>query len=255
MKTISVVIPSRLAKMPSYMGGFHWLDRALVSIRAQTVYQEFKWQIVIGVDKNFSQKVPFHVLEGDDLSTVIFAESQSSNQAAAVNAAAERATGDFLAILEDDDFWHSQKIGSQLLLLEIFDLVTTSQRVIDPAGNIIGVSEFPTPSTWLMRRKSWDDVGGFDQKFPRHVDTEWLGRATQKGFGRIHIVHVGVVQDHLKSLKEVSEIVSLGHSTPLVDRTDNPQGGFSRILKDPEFKAQSVREYEIMLERFGRAPW
>jgi len=255
METISVVIPSRLAKMPSYMGGFYWLDRALVSIRAQTIYRDLKWQIVIGVDKGFAQKIPFHVFEPDDFSTVIFAESPSSNQAMAVNEAVGKATGDFLAILEDDDFWHSQKIGSQLLFLDAFDLATTSQRVIDPAGNSMGVSEFPTPSTWLMRRKIWDDVGGFDQKFPRHVDTEWLGRATQKGLGRIHIVHKGVVQDHLKSLKEVSEIVSLGHSTPLVDRTDNPQGGFSRILKDPEFKAQSVREYEIMLERFGRAPW
>jgi glycosyltransferase involved in cell wall biosynthesis len=253
MKTISVVIPSRLATMPSCMGGFYWLDRALVSIRAQTVYPDLKWEIIIGVDKGCAKKIPFRVLESD--ASVICAESPLSGQASAVNAAARKATGDFLAILEDDDFWHPQKIGSQLLLLKISDLVTTSQRVVDFEGRLIDINEFPTPSTWLMRRETFGEVGGFDEKFRWHVDAEWLGRATKKELRRIHIVHKERVLSDMKELARVSEILSLGHDLPLVDRTDNLQGGFHRIIKEPKAKAESVREYETMLERFGRAPW
>lgn len=253
MQTISVVIPSRLARMPGDMGGFHWVDRALVSIRAQTVYDHFAWQILIGLDKD--QKVSGDFFKGDSYSVVEWVHSASTGQVAAVNAAAEKAIGDFLAFIEDDDFWHPQKIQSQLVFMNCTDLVTTNQRLVEPSGKVLCISEFPTPSTWFMRLSSWKRLGGFNPEFRIHVDTEWLGRFNQLRLRREHIVHEGVNRKDIRALQDVSSVITLGHNVPLVDRTVNPEGVYGRIEKDDQAKAQSKREYDIMLERFGKAPW
>ena len=110
---------------------------------------------------------------------VAFVESPGAGQAAAVNAAVERANGDLIAILEDDDYWRPDKAHAQIRRLNRHDLITCDHAEVDVAGRRIGLTQFPTPSGWLMRRSTWMAVGGFDERLRFHIDNDWL-RARQR---------------------------------------------------------------------------
>jgi hypothetical protein len=110
-----------------------------------------------------------------------------------------------------------------------------------------------------------DGYMGFDESFRYHVDTEWLGRASNVGgitglrVQRFHLIPDDgrPPTDWLRNVARLSRIGKTdGFTEALVHRTVNPEGGMSRIAADPEAKAQSQREHEIMAERFGGIiPW
>src|SRR3954452_5081770 len=61
-------------------------------------------------------------------------------QVAAIEAAAERADGDLIAMIDADDVWPADKIGRQVALLDVrpeVGLVYTDMCVIDGAGRVI----------------------------------------------------------------------------------------------------------------------
>src|SRR5262249_54377073 len=112
-------------------------------------------------------------------------------QAAAVNAGMRAATGDLLAVLEDDDFWQRRKMEVQLEALRArrarHRFVSSNQLEVSPAGIHERVNDFPTPSGWLMDRGAWEAVGPLDESFQFHLDNEWLGRLRASDVQRLHL--------------------------------------------------------------------
>src|ERR1041385_1071509 len=106
---ISILIASRLATSSSKtlvrheLSGPLLIDKAIASVRAQTISKEVEFEILVGVDAG--SNLPPHLASRPDIR---FAESRGHSQAAALNAAAKTVDGDFIAILEDDDRWEPE---------------------------------------------------------------------------------------------------------------------------------------------------
>jgi glycosyltransferase involved in cell wall biosynthesis len=285
---VSVIIPSRLRVDPYSTQGGLYLDRALGGIDAQA-RGEVEIEKIVGIDKDHPPIPPQNAG-----SEIAFVEAGRS-QAAALNRAAERATGDYLAICEDDDLWHEKKLEIQLSLMLTggFDFVSCSQHEFDPSRNQSHINNFPTPSGWIMKQDVWRKVGGFDETFRFHLDNEWLGRLNKVGVKRVHLVPAGTEDpdNWLATLSRYSKIaVVTAIREPLVSRYVASDGGMAVLHADliklaKEFAAErregpratsmqqademfaqwcrgkdspggiSMREHKIIFERYGTMPF
>jgi glycosyltransferase involved in cell wall biosynthesis len=110
----------------------------------------------------------------------------------------------FIAFLDADDLWHSNKLEEQLSLFNAQPetaLVYTGFRLfwsddrkpseVAPLHDLTGqpdqslayfMDDPPiVPSTVLMRRHLWNQLGGFDEKLQVFEDTEFFFRCTKHG--------------------------------------------------------------------------
>jgi len=257
---ISVIVPSRLQANPASGRGSLYLDRALMSARRQR--GGFDLELVVGLDTG-APPLP------ERFSDVVVAHAAGAGQAAAVNAAVRASSGDVLAFLEDDDIWEPWKLEAQVPFLPFRGLVTCNAREVDTDGGYHRINDFPTPSGWATTRDIWEDIGGMDEGFKWHVDTEWLGRANAAGVSRVHVVERGggggkSGRPWLEHVRKNSLLAESPHDLPLVVRTVNPDGGMQRIARaaalpprDPgRLDAdQSEAEHVEMMRRFGVVPW
>jgi glycosyltransferase involved in cell wall biosynthesis len=251
---ISVVCPSRLAARPSSPEGALFLERAIQSVRDQSVWDRHSWEILVSVDPGRARDVPTRV------AGVRVVEGTSAGQAAAINAGLRCATGDWLALIEDDDVWHPRKIEVQLGIVSsptvATGFVSTNQLEVDLAGRAVRINDFATPSGWFMHRETWAAVGPFDESYRWHLDSEWLGRLNRLRVDRVHLVEPSHPErELLRYLSRWSAIRETAEPAPLVVRTVNPEGGTVRISRDPIFKRQSAAEYRRMIAAFGELPW
>lgn len=263
---ISVIIPSRLAPVPTTTTDSLWLDLAFRAIAAQQDVDVGALEVVIGVDHGTLERVPARFLRASvaDWPRLRFVESEGEGQARAVNAAVRDSTGDVLAFLEDDDQWTQERLRRGLEHLEQgWDFVSSSARELadDGFNSFIRYNDFPTPSGWMMPRATWDRVGPLNDGFRWHVDNEWLGRATAAGVRRLHQVDQGgrarvlAPESWLANVRRYSAIAVMATEVPFVSRIRNRTGGMSTIAANPMAGAQSLREHEMMVERFGAVPW
>ncbi len=265
---LSVIVPSRLAVNPASHTDNLYLDRALTSIQRQTdtslevevivALDERPWSLPLMFERKSRMARGLPARFHDGVVRTVAPPKGHRGQAAAVNAGMKAATGELLAILEDDDQWYPEKLAYQLPLLKDHDFASCNQREVDVYTNFQRVNNFATPSGWLMKREVWEKVGPMDETFKWHVDTEWLGRLNRTGLKRVHLINSGERDPRgwLPHIAKHSEVVEhLDVTEPLVARTVNPDGGMSRIAKDPEAAAESETEHQIMLFTFGEVPW
>ena len=251
---ISVVIPSRLE------GDF--LAGAIHSIYSQEGIDERDVQIIVGVDSGTAYA---------DISKqygVEIVESAGHSQSAALNAAVTRARGDYIAFLEDDDTWNPAFLRVALATLVNTEFVSSTQLEVDKNGDVRRINDFPTPSGWIMQRKTFDAVGKFDESYRWHMDNNWLGRLGEAIKSRVHLVEsTAPLERHL--LKQVRpwlencikfgrpeiRLVRHSHTVPLVTRRVHAGGGMKRVERDAALKAESEKEISRLIQRFGRIPW
>ncbi len=261
---ISVVIPSRLAAMPD---GRLWLERALDCVRNQRLPAGESVEILVGLDQGIEP--PERLIAGSSgLRFVNAAGTAPRGQAAALNAALRTASGEWVALLEDDDQWRSRHLELALGALSALDFVSASQRCVDPAGRQIGVFGPATPSGWVMPRRVLDKVGLFDEAFRFHLDSEWLGRLNRAIARRGHFVEssdlplsqflekrpeLRTLLDNVKPA-QIALLRGPGHYTQVV-RTENPKGGVSSIKASGELARISLAEYAAIERKYGHIPW
>lgn len=242
---ISVVIPSRLQYQPQ--SNNLWLHRAMASVGNQTAWRQHEVEMVVGLDPGVV--APF------SLPRVRFVNGTIPLQANVLNAALAVAQGDVIALLEDDDSWDPRWLEVGLGLLEKFDVVTSNQLEISEFGEVIEINDFPTPSGWMFSRSTQLKLGPLDETYRYHLDNEYLGRMTEMGLTRAHVVEQDAeLRKWLASIVTRSSIVRTRWSQPLVIRTRNTQGGMSRIAAGGEEKEKSQSEYARLRERYGRIP-
>jgi glycosyltransferase involved in cell wall biosynthesis len=258
---ISIVLPSRLARMPGRERFF--LEDAVRSIRTQTIAAQIGTQIIVGIDAGAVPPAGLAERLG-----VLFANADGNSQAAALNAAAARAEGDHLAILEDDDAWHPPFLEIALEALQQADFVASTQLEVDERGEVRRINDFPTPSGWVMPRTTFQAVGPFSVAYRWHLDNEWLGRLSTSGLRRVHLVEATAPVDAeiidqvrpwlgkvLRNGGPSVRLVRHKHLQPLVVRRVHWNAGTQIIARDEAIKDASRAELTRLEETYGRMPW
>lgn len=257
--TISVIIPSRLAN--PFDKERLCLEDAVLSIHQQTGLDGASVQIIVGIDAGAT--VPERVRHMAE-----FVHSDGHSAAAALNAAAMRAQGEFLAILMDDDMWYPAFLETALRALRQADFVSSTALELDAEGTIVRINDFPLPSGWLMSRKLFQTVGGFDEKHAYHNDNEWLGRLGEVAKSRIHLVESTAPTDMswiprirpwlhtlLANAKPMPRLLRHQSPLPLVASRVFPASGMGQLASDEKRQAESNEAIAHLINRFGRIPW
>ena len=192
-KLVSVVIPS--------YGGAEFLVRCIDSVLYQT-YQQLEVIVVddngMGTPRQLQTAEVMNKYRGDSRVRYICHE-KNINGSAARNTGVKNAKGEFIALLDDDDFFYPEKIKRQVELLDslpdIFaatycacDIYHNGKKVgetsVSKSGSILYEclsNKVQMASTSLLIRKSaFLAIGGFDESFRRHQDWEFRARLAAK---------------------------------------------------------------------------
>jgi glycosyltransferase involved in cell wall biosynthesis len=125
---------------------------------------------------------------------VTYLRQENAGVAAARNAGLDAATGDFVALLDQDDLWEPRKLRVQLACLrERQDVgwVTCRTRWLLEPGTPVPTWARPewfeepqlsfVTSAMLARRNTFESVGRFDTSYVVGSDTDWMVRARDAG--------------------------------------------------------------------------
>ena len=244
---VSVIIATRLQTRPDAGPESLWLDRALRSVRRQTV-PGIELEVVLGLDPG--------VCPPPRLASLVAAHGDQPRQACALNAAVAASTGDVLAFLEDDDYWEPRRLEYGLACLERYDLISCNQREVDEDGSFVAINDYPTPSGWLLPRASWERVGPFDESYT-FVDSEWLGRANALRLRRLHLIEAGPKEGRtaLGMVQQFAELALTRERDPLVIRTVNPRGVVGTAAAQEEARRRHENDVRRMTAKYGGIPW
>jgi glycosyltransferase involved in cell wall biosynthesis len=174
------------------------IEQAVRSVEAQTAFDAVTEIIVVNDGSHDGSKVLLERLAGE-IEKLRIIEASGLGLSGARNRALREAKGEVIAILDGDDFWTPGKLASQLPAFERNESIGLvygdfiefgSNDATD--GRIITVRRFDpesphqlrdyfvhdgpiVPSTVVIRRSVFDDVGLFDESLRIGEDTElWL---------------------------------------------------------------------------------
>lgn len=182
MATVSVITPT--------YNRARFLPAAVASVLSQT-FGDFE---LIIVDDGSEDNTP-DVLKpflADRRVRYVYQENQGQSHAR--NLALKQATGDFIAFLDSDDVWARDKLEKQLAVFRAnseVDIVHGDEATINEQGSVVSLQNMRRYSgritrylladnsvsitTALVRRRCFDEMGGFDTSVGVADDYElWL---------------------------------------------------------------------------------
>lgn len=221
------------------------LSRAVTSIQRQE-FQDYEIIIIDDCSSDETAAVAM-ALQSSDERIRYFCHSRNRGVAAARNTALRMSRGRFIAMFDDDDEWICpQKLVKQVRVLEEdqeIGVVCTSVRLVGAAGhsrdhivslpnNLVkallrgnGLIYNPTV---MVRRRVFDDVGGFDERIRSGVDSDFFRRYVVEAKGRV------------KCLQDVTTAVYVNHA--------------SRMTSDRSFGAEinRLKSHVLVLRKHWR---
>lgn len=205
LPTISII-------MPVYNVDPRWLTEAIESVLNQAYPH---WELCIADDASTKPETlaTLRQYEGRDNIKIIY-RRENGHICAASNSAAELATGDFVALLDNDDLLAPNALFEVVRLLNSHpeaDLVYTDEDKIDAQGRHYDLHFKPGWSPVLLmgynyinhlsciRRKLFKEAGGFALGFEGAQDYDLLLRVTER---TQHIFHIQKILYHWRSIPE-----------------------------------------------------
>lgn len=184
---VSVIIPA--------YNGEAYIQQSIESVLHQS-YQN--WELVV-VDDGSTDRTQKIVTEYGDLVRYVYQENQ--NVAAARNRGIREARGEWLAFLDQDDFFVPEKLAVQVSALAkhpSVGIVHSGWQIVDREGNVVsrvepwhGIPELNVAS-WLLwkpvflgamlfRRDGLEFAGGFNCRFHQAPDVDLVLRLALMG--------------------------------------------------------------------------
>jgi glycosyltransferase involved in cell wall biosynthesis len=176
--------------IPTYKGSYR-LIRAIKSVLSQD-YNDIE---VLVIDDNppFSKERLYtkSIMEqfASDPRVSYVEHISNSGGAAARNTGFEKSEGEYICLLDDDDFFYNNKISKQVEVLKAnisFSAVSchfekSGQRVSmdikeDYSYELLMLQRAPHTSSLMIRSSVFDSLQGFDVRYKRHQDYEFLLR-------------------------------------------------------------------------------
>lgn len=192
-KRVSVIIPT--------YGGPDFLERCVNSILTQTYYNI---EVVVVDDNGLCTEQQLKTAEvmkkyADDGRVKYVCHDVNINGSAARNTGVKNSTGDYIALMDDDDIFYPEKIERQVRLMETLpedyavtycacDIYYRDKKVgeskAEKSGKLLYeclTHQIQIASTSMLIRKSaYLSIGGFDESFRRHQDWEFIARIAAK---------------------------------------------------------------------------
>ena len=187
--------------IPTYNGS-NTISRALHSLTNQT-YKSFEVIVVDdnGKGSNRQKQTEIEVMKySQSLDLKYLVHEKNLNGAAARNTGLKEANGDFICFLDDDDVYLKDRLLKATNILKknksadlLFCAVLIQRNgklvnIVRPhnASNmqrelLLNTALFGTGSNIFMRREILNKVGGFNEKYFRRQDNEFLLRALEDG--------------------------------------------------------------------------
>ena len=234
------------------------LIRAVESVIEQT-YTD--WELIVVDD---SSDVDAEETIPDDDRIRYIQHECNKGAPAARNTGIDASNGEFIALLDDDDAWKSEKIERQLKKLQElskgYGMLYSGRDIIRDGdfvetyiptesgyvfNNLLERNHIPS-ETPLIRRGCFSDVGGFDTAFQSFQDLDmWLRIADA--------YKIGVVSESLA-------IAYHGHDDQISNDADRKYAGLSRLLNKygdefknhPQILAQRYKTLGVHAARTGR---
>ena len=174
----------------------------------------------------------------------------NKNGSAARNTGFRASKGEYIAFLDDDDYFFKEKLTKQVQYLvkhPEFDAVYTSVKVDDTVcktlpleGNLlVPLLKERTrmfTSSLLFRRESIECIGGFDESFRRHQDYELMIKFFVNGFKVGYIPEVLTGYNSIggnrlqgKALEELKEKY-INQFASVIDDLDKKQPGLKKAI-------------------------
>jgi len=184
---VSVVIP--------LYNGETFIQSALDSVLAQT----YNIDEIIVVDDGSTDKGPAIIREF--FPEIIFIQQDNKGVANARNRGWKKATHNWIAFLDQDDVWHSQKIEKQINAAKKNNLlnfiaclqknVITNKLTIPEQYQIKNEMQIcNVPSGWLIKKIVLESLNGFKEKFVNGSDTDLIIRYRERKMNEFYVQEV-----------------------------------------------------------------
>lgn len=238
-KLVSIIIPTYKRSKK--------LKEAIESVLNQT-YKNIEVIVVDDNHPNTEYRINNEKLmkEYKDNRNVIYIKhSENKNGAAARNTGINKAKGEYIGFLDDDDEFLREKIERQVNFLEnnyqyncvgcqIYRGDKIEKQVIKEKTlllDVISLKVAPITSTLLFRADTIREMNGFNEKYRRHQDVEIMVRYLQKnklGYIKAPLIKMGINngenQLEGKQLKEMKEQF-LNEFEPVIDILEKEKKG------------------------------
>jgi len=258
---VSVIIP--------VFNGAKYLAEALQSVFSQ---MRRDYEVIVVNDGSTDDSIEICKQFPD----VRIIHQENQGQSAARNAGVRHARGEYIAFLDQDDRWYPEKLARQVPILEegpIYGMVYSNADQIDKDGRIVdrnvldlasvqpkrsimdclGADMFIVPGTVLIRRRLFEQIGGFDERLTGYEDDDLFRRVFQTS--RIHYIRDSLLQWRIYS-------TSCSHSERM-DRSRKiyVQKLFDEFPDQPTVERYYVRDWiaprfvRTYLELYLRSLW
>jgi glycosyltransferase involved in cell wall biosynthesis len=179
------------------------IEQAVRSVEAQTAFDVVDEIIVVDDGSRDGSDVVLQRLAGE-IEKLMIIQAPGLGQSCARNRAVRKAKGEFIAIVDGDDFWTPEKLERQLPAFArngeiglVYSDIAEFSREDAADARIVTVRRFNPesahqlrdyfvhdgpimPSTLVVRRSVFDDVGLFDESLRVGEDTEFCLRVAEK---------------------------------------------------------------------------
>jgi glycosyltransferase involved in cell wall biosynthesis len=186
---VSIIIPA--------YNRAQYINQTVDSVLHQT-YQNFELIVVDDSSKDGTFEKLKHY--GDRITLLVHEGHQNKGQAASINLGLSKAKGDYIAILDSDDFWELNKLEVQVEFLDAnpdIGLVYCNGYGVDADGNryyniydedpceqndpnrVLLDCYILLPQNSLVRKEVYDQVGIFNEEYRSAQDHDMLIRIAE----------------------------------------------------------------------------